>query len=138
MLKRIHLTLFLVIIFAAILLMGCSKKEKKVEKLKDLDFTVVEEAEVPEELKALIEDKKKDAFKLTYSDKESLYIVVGYGEKQTGGFSITVEELFLTENAIYINTNLIGPSKDEKVTQALTYPYVVVKIEYIDKNVVFN
>jgi hypothetical protein len=136
--KRIPLTLFIAFSFITIFLGGCKSEEKEVKKLKDLDFTVVEDADLPEELKTLIEEKKQEAFKMTYSDKENLYIVVGYGEKQTGGFSITVDELYLTDNAIYINTNLTGPSKEDKVTQALTYPYVVVKTEFIDKSVVFE
>ena len=56
----------------------------------------------------------------------------------TGGYSISVDELFLADNAVYIDTNLIGPSEKDYVTNAVTYPYVVVKTEFIDKTVVFN
>ena len=107
-------------------------------KLKDLEFTVVENAEVPEELLTIIEEKKSANFKLTYEDGGYLYIVVGYGEQNTGGYSIAVKELFLTSNAIYIDTNLIGPSKEEKITEAASYPYIVIKTEYLDKSVVFQ
>ena len=40
--------------------------------------------------------------------------------------------------AIYIHTNLIGPSKEEKIVEAKTFPYVAVKMQFIDKNVVFE
>ena len=136
--RRMPLTLFIAFSLVTIFLGGCKSEEKEEKKLKDLEFTVVEDADLPEELKTLIEEKKQEAFKMTYSDKENLYIVVGYGEKQTGGYSITVDELYLTDNAIYINTNLTGPAKEDKVTQALTYPYVVVTTEFIDKSVVFG
>ena len=37
-----------------------------------------------------------------------------------------------------MKTNLIGPPKDEEIIEESTYPYVVVKIEYIEKDVVFE
>lgn len=122
----------------ASLLTGCSVENTDPVKLKDLEFTVVENAEVPEELLTIIEEKKSANFKLTYEDGGYLYIVVGYGEQNTGGYSIAVKELFLTSNAIYIDTNLIGPSKEEKITEAASYPYIVIKTEYLDKSVVFQ
>ena len=47
------------------------------------------------------EERKAENFKLTYSDKQYLYICIGYGEQETGGYSIAVNELYLTDNAIY-------------------------------------
>lgn len=137
--KRLWISFF-VLIFTGILCWGCASQTKPLEKLKDLEFTVVEEEDIPQELLDKINEKKRDPFKLTFSSKgkDYRYIVVGYGTKNTGGYSISVEQLFLSENAIYVDTNLIGPKKDEVVTQALTYPYIVLKIEYIDKRIVFE
>ncbi len=128
----------LLIIFTAVGLAGCKKNESEVKKLKDLDFTVVEDADLPGELKEIIDEKKENPFRLHYSNKDFLYIVVGYGKQNSGGYSIAVEELFLTDNAIYIDTNLIGPSQDDLVTHGVTYPYIVVKLEYLDKKIVFE
>lgn len=119
-------------------LFGACKNNSEVKKIKDLEFTVVEDADVPEELMTIINEKKAQPFKLSYSNTEYLYIVVGYGEQNTGGYSISVDDLYLTKNAIYIDTTLMGPSKNEIVTQALTYPYIVIKTEFMDKSVVFN
>lgn len=129
--------LLLVIIATAAALIACGK-EDEIKKIRDLDFTVVEDADLPGELKELIEEKKAEPFKISYSNKDNLYIAVGYGKQNSGGYSITVDELYLTNNAIYIDTNLIGPSSDDVVSQGVTYPYVVVKLEYIDKRVVFE
>ena len=63
---------------------------------------------------------------------------MGYGTQQTNGYSISVEELYETRNAIYINTNLLGPAKGEAVSEVESYPYIVVKIDYLDKSVVFE
>ena len=51
---------------------------------------------------------------------------------------LEVKECFETENAIYVHTNLIGPSKEEKIVEIETDPYIVIKMEFIDKNVVFQ
>jgi len=135
--KRRNLFLLLVIIATAAGLLACKKKDE-IKKIRDLDFTVVEDADLPGELKELIEEKKSEPFKISYSNKDNLYIAVGYGKQNSGGYSISVEELYLTNNAIYIDTNLIGPSSGDVVAPGVTYPYVVVKLEYIDKRVVFE
>lgn len=133
-----RLLLLLLLAAAMFALAACGEKEEEIKKIKDLDFTVVEEADLPEELLAKIEEKKAQPFKLTYATTEYLYIVQGYGEKPSGGYSIAVNELFLAENAICFQSELIGPAADEAVTQALTHPYIAVKIKFVDKKVVFR
>lgn len=130
--------LLLMIVTAAVGLIGCKTEDTDIKKIRDLDFTVVEDADLPGELKEIIDEKKGEPFKLSYSNKDNLYIVVGYGKQNSGGYSISVNELYLTGNAIYINTNLIGPSEDDMVSQGVTYPYVVVKLEFLDERVVFE
>lgn len=117
------------------LLTGCEMQKDDDKKMKDIDFTVVPEEHVPQELMAIIDDKKKEPFLVSYGDKENLYIAVGYGEKPTGGYSIQVEELYETKNAIWIATKFIGPSKTEDISQTVSYPYIVVQMEYMDKQV---
>lgn len=119
-------------------LSGCSMSSLETTKLRDLEFTVISEERLPEELKALIEERKTDAFKLTYNDNEFLYICIGYGEQATGGYSIAVNDLYLTENAITISTSLLGPGPEDKTGTAPSYPYIVVKTEYLDKTVTFE
>ena len=63
---------------------------------------------------------------------------MGYGEQATGGYSISVNELYLSENAIYFDTNLIGPEPSEPAAEAASYPYLAVKTAYLDKPVVFQ
>lgn len=117
---------------------GCTSEKLSTQKLRDIEFTVVSKDRIPEELEEMMEEKKGQPFKLTYADQGELYIAVGYGKQPTTGYSIEVQELYESKNAIYIHTNLIGPAKDEKVLDRNTYPYIVVKLEYIDKNVVFK
>jgi len=119
---------------------GCSIIHEESVKLEDVGFTVVSEEKIPEELKNIIAEKEKEAFQLTYNDREYLYIVIGYGQQDTGGYSIAVNELYLTEDAIHVNTTLLGPKPEpvaEKGSKA-TNPYIVLKIDYMDKPVVFE
>ena len=138
--RRIN-RLVIAIVCTMILLAGCGKKTDPMEKIKDLEFTVLGEDNIPEELKTVIEEKKANAFKVTYQDNGFLYICVGYGEQVSGGYSITVNSLYLTENAIYADTSLLGPEPAEGAgmkKSSPSYPYGVIKTEYVDKPVVFN
>lgn len=137
--KRLKTIIMLLLTIVTVLgLIGCKKDESEIKKIRDLEFTVVEDADLPGELKEIIDEKKEKPFRVHYTNKDNLYIVVGYGKQSSGGYSIAVEELFLSDNAVYFDTNLIGPSQDDLVTQGVTYPYIVVKLEYIDKKIVFE
>lgn len=130
--------LMLVGLLLAMLLTGCVSRPQKTEKLRDLEFTVMDKEKVPKELQAAILNNRDLPFKLTYADSGYLYIAEGYGPQQKSGYSVEVTEVYETDNAVYIHTNLLGPEKGEKTQDAVTYPYVVVKLKFIDKNVVFD
>ena len=126
------------VLVCAAVLTGCSVGKTKDEKVRDLEFTVIGEADAPQELQEILAQKKTQPFKLTYSDEESLYIVVGYGSQPTGGCSIVVEELYLTENSIVADTELQGPAKGETAAQEPSYPFIIIKTEYLEDPVVFQ
>lgn len=117
---------------------GCTMLNEERVKLNDLGFTVLSEEVIPGELKIIIDEKKSDPFKLTYSDEAYLYIVIGYGQQSTGGYSIAVNELYLAEESIYVNTTLLGPEKKDAGNNTPSCPYIVLKMDFIDKPVVFE
>ena len=117
---------------------ACGTTEGPADKIADLEFTVVPEEELPEELAKLIRDKRNHEFKLSYSADGKLYMVAGFGEKDTGGYSVRVNALYLTENAIVFDTDLLGPSKDEEVSQETSWPYIVVCTADRPESVVFR
>lgn len=125
-------------VFLVRILTGCSVDKTEQEKVRDLKFTVVGENDLPQELKDLVAEKKAAPFKLTYSNDQGLYIAVGYGEQATGGYSICVNELYLTENAILIDTELKGPEKGTDANAQRSYPYVTVLTEKLDHPVIFQ
>lgn len=101
--------LLVIVSIMAAMLSACGGETEKEEDRNNLEFTVVSEDRLPDELKEILDQKKESAFKLTYADEGYLYICVGYGKQESGGYSVTVNELYETDNAIYVNTNLLGP-----------------------------
>lgn len=128
--------IFLLIIFlGGLSFLGC----KKEEKIRDLDFTVVSEECIPEELRLEISEKKQEEFQMTFQDGNYLYLCVGYGRQKSGGYSICVKDLYLTDKSIVLDTTLLGPNRTKKVeVLSDTFPYIVIKMEYIDATVIFS
>lgn len=135
---RLCLAFAVLMAMAVGMLSGCSASKDSGDKVRDLDFTVAGTMDVPEELKKLIAEKQQQPFKLTYSDDQNLFIAVGYGVQPTGGYSISVNDLYLTENSIVINTELKGPEKGENPGTEQSFPYIVIKTEYLENPVVFQ
>ena len=119
-------------------LSGCSMSKDDGNKVRDMEFSVTAEADIPEELKQIIAEKQKTPFKLTYSDDQNLYIVVGYGKQDTGGYSIAVNELYLTENSIVLDTDLLGPERGESGGTEPSFPFIVIRTELSELPVVFQ
>lgn len=128
----------LLVVLVIIMIAGCKSSKVDDSGGTDLDFTVVEPNAVPEKLKTVIEDKKAEEFKYTYTEGDNMYIVAGFGKQATGGYSIKVNSLCATENTICFDCDLIGPSEGEAVNKTASFPYIVVKIQFMDKNVVFE
>lgn len=131
-------TVFCVLCVFACLLAGCVTRQQKTQKIRDLEFTVLDKDAAPEELKLLIEENKAAPFKLTYADQGSLYIAEGYGAQLTTGYSVEVDALYETEDGVYIHTTLLGPEKGEETKEITTFPYVVVQLVDVGKNVIFD
>lgn len=117
---------------------GCNVKKEDGEKVRDLEFTVTGEEDVPQQLKTILSEKRTEPFKLTFTDEQNLYIAVGYGPQQTGGYSIQVKELYLTENAIVLNTELLGPEKGETAAPETSYPFIIIRTELLENPVIFK
>ena len=120
------------------MLAACTMLSEEKIKLRDLDFTVLSEEKIPEQLAAIIGEKKAAPFQITYTDNANLYICIGYGEQETGGYSIAVNELYLTDANICVSTSLLGPEAADKDNRTPSYPYIVIKTEYLEQTVTFE
>ena len=121
-----------------ILLTGCEMKQVGNMAKTEVEFTVVEPDEVPSELAVIIEENKQGEIKLTYEDQGYMYLVRGYGQQKTGGYSIAVNEVFLAEDGLHGDTSLIGPPRDQEIRDEASYPYLVIKIEAQEAEVLFD
>lgn len=118
-------------------LSGCSIEKVSAKKQDKIEYTILKEAEFPEKVQELIEKNKTKEFQLTYQDGTYLYLIKGYGEQKTGGYSIRIEDLSLWENAVHMQTLLIGP-KEENLKDEPSYPYLVIRMEYREEPVIFE
>lgn len=122
----------------AVLLTVCTIWKMDTDKIRDIDYTTVDKDDIPEELKEQIEKKKGEEMRIYYGEEGSLYAVRGYGRQETGGYSIRVLQCYEAEHAVYIETELLGPDHAEERVQTGTCPYVVIRMEYMDKQIVFE
>ena len=86
--------LLVIVSIMAAMLSACGGETEKEEDRNNLEFTVVSEDRLPDELKEILDQKKESAFKLTYADEGYLYICVGYGKQESGGYSVTVKDVY--------------------------------------------
>lgn len=130
--------LFLFLVLMAALFAGCGEKQEKPEKIKDIEFTVQEEGQVPTELLEKIKEKQKEPFQMTYVTDGYMYIAKGFGTQATSGYSIRVLDLYESADGIVFSAELLGPAKDEAVLQVETYPFIVIKLPDLGLDVLFE
>lgn len=115
---------------------GCSQTEVP-KKVSSIDYTVVKSPDIPEDLASLIKERKSEPFSMTYAEKNQLYVVKGFGEQKTGGYSIRIRDFYQAEEEMVFLSELIGPKEDAKVSKKASYPYIVIKLEYRKDPVLF-
>ena len=128
-------TCWLLCLVFLLTLCGCGTSGGGMGERADVEFTVVSAEEVPQELSEILEKNKAREIRMTYQDGEELYLIRGYGEQKTGGYSISVVECSEDEENLYFLTQLIGPEDPEGLSEDPSYPYLVAKTARTDKNV---
>lgn len=123
--------------WAMLFLTGCGLIRIEEGERTPLEYSIVKQEEIPLEAVELMEQKKKQGFQMTYQVEDELYLMKGYGQQMTGGYSIFVEEVSESENGVFCNTRLIGPSEGEQGGEP-SYPCIVLKIKNTKKPVQFQ
>lgn len=132
---------FPALVFLALLLAllgGCGLYQEEPLERAEVEYTIVREEDIPEKLQKMIEQKKETEFKITFEDGDGFYMAHGYGEQETGGYSIAVREVSMTEQALYFDTELLGPEHGTNPQKKPSYPYIVVKTTKQNQNIVFE
>lgn len=82
----------------------------------------------PNEIKMLLNDEKLKG-KINATDvKQSNFVILNMGEKPTGGYAITVENVIETDKEIIIKVKELLPEPGAMLMQSITYPYTIVKV----------
>ena len=133
-----------IIILVALIVVGLQMQGCKFQIIseeqerREVEFVIVSEECIPEAVKTIIETRKEEEMKLTYVDGKERYVIIGYGKQNTGGYSIYVKDIYATENTLYVDTCLLGPSKNSKIKEAPSYPVIVLQISEMGIPVVFK
>lgn len=130
--------IIMLVTFLVSVLSACKMEETNEKKLKDLDYTICDESKLPDELMELIMERRKEPFKLTYRTKDYLYIVVGYGAQDRVDLNIQLKQLYLTKNAIFIETELNAIEGKTLEEGKLAYPWIAIKCPQYDVQVIFE
>lgn len=78
---------------------------------------------------AMLQHDEKLKNKIQLDDiQNSNFIILNMGEKSTGGYKIGIETVVETDKNIIVTVKEISPEADEMVSQAITTPYCIVKI----------
>lgn len=135
--KKIY-TITLIIV-ALILLSGCSISlpgmSTKEYKMGEIDFNIVDtnSKEFAQKkntsFQKWYEANYKNGGVYSYSEDGIRYILIGAGERLTGGYRLEDIAVIGKEKEIEIKARLYGPKEGEIATQGTTYPHSLITIE---------
>ena len=119
-------------------LWGCSIEKVRAKDGVKPEYTVMKEEDFPDKVRELVEQNREKEFQMTYQHNGFLYLMKGYGKQETGGYSIQVQDLSLWDNAIHLETMLLGPEEGEELTGEPSFPCLVIKMKYREEPVIFE
>lgn len=127
------LFLFFSLVF---LTMSCGKAE---DTKTPVEFELCADEDLPDELAAMIEEKKEEEFQFTYETSAYLYLAAGYGEQPRGEYVAAVREIYENEDGIFADMVLIDRSysEDKAAGEPSVYPYIVLRCGKKGKPVFF-
>ena len=120
-----------------ICLYGCKKDTPEKNEPVDVEFAVVPDTELPEELHDYIENRRDEEFKMSFIDGNYMYIAICYGKMTGRGYSIHIYDVKEYDDNISINAKLASPKNNNGDTVE-TFPYIVIKLENKNKKVIFK
>jgi ribosomal protein L35AE/L33A len=129
--RRYGLVLLLLLFVFAI--SACSRMPEVV----DVAYRKITVFEAPQQIRDMLENTKEQESASVYVVDRVVYILITRGEKMTGGYGVNVVDIdkhILGEDrfGITVRVEYTDPKPGQPVTQAITYPFVIVKTELID------
>lgn len=92
----------------------------------DLESSLKDE---PQEIKEWIKEKAQEEYSGFKAIENSTYVLVSMGQRNTGGYKVNLTDIKETEEKLFINAEYTHPAPKQFVSQVLTYPVLLVKID---------
>ncbi|TKD71969.1 protease complex subunit PrcB family protein [Pseudalkalibacillus hwajinpoensis] len=105
---------------------------------KELSFETVTMQNAPKDIQATVQQKWLEKSTFTVPSGDDLYIVITRGEMPTGGYSVQVDSIVEEEGQLTVSYYYTDPKKDAMVTQAITKPIVITRIDLTNARVNFK
>ncbi|TLS37893.1 protease complex subunit PrcB family protein [Pseudalkalibacillus caeni] len=104
----------------------------------EVPYEEVSLEEVPENVAASVRSKTFEESTFTVPDGDSLYIIVTRGEMPTGGYSVAFTSLEKKGKELFAQYKYKNPGKDDMVTQVISKPVAIIKIDKTNARVNFK
>lgn len=125
--------------------------EKKTTGGELLEYSIMDEKKVPEEMTERIAGMEEKPFQIMYVQGDRMYVGQGYGKQEMEGYAIRVDGCMEEKDVICVQTTLLGPGSNETEKEGeemenicmregvfSQYPYVVLEMEKREKPVIFE
>ena len=95
-------------------------------------------SQIPENIRNWLENSSRIFLGQQKEYEGKTYILVTFGEKKTGGYSVDIKDVVFEGNSLTAIVELREPSPRDNVIQAFTYPYDLVSVDLTGIPVVFS
>lgn len=95
----------------------------------NVDYGVISYEAMPDNVKALVDEHKKEAVVTIVAANNSKYVFIALGARSTGGYSVVIKSVTERQGLVTVVYSEQKPEKGAMVTQAFTYPWIVIRID---------
>ncbi len=121
------LRLAVLIVGLVLTLTACSPSADRPYEGVEVIPVMLEEA--PAEVRAVVEENRARFFQRSLVIGDSTYIVAGYGEKPTAGYSVEFGEALRRDDRVRVVVIYSAPAPGLAVAQVLTYPVTIARLD---------
>ncbi|MGF7058443.1 protease complex subunit PrcB family protein [Brassicibacter mesophilus] len=130
------IALVLAVIMATFVFSACSPNKKTEPQMGNLTFEAVDTNSIDDnKVKQWYEKNWQSKGVFSFDSDEDKYILISAGQKPTGGYDVDIVSIEGKEDKIVVNAKVNTPKEGQMVTEILTYPNILVKIQKDERDV---
>ncbi|HHY95354.1 MAG TPA: protease complex subunit PrcB family protein [Firmicutes bacterium] len=115
------------LVVAALLFTGLrGEPARATQGLDNVSYRLVQD--VPADLASWLDHSKQYPGLFRFSTGDTAYLLISWGEKRTGGYSLTLKGMRTEGEVIVAEVELKAPAPGDPVTQVTTYPHLLVAL----------